>query len=125
MAPKVPRSVPSKTARPAHVAHAPEHCPASTAFAMIGGKWKLSILQVLIFDGTHRFGDLRRRVYGITQTMLTSQLRALEEDGLVARKVYAEVPPRVEYSATRDAMGLVAMFTAMHQWWAARGARDS
>jgi DNA-binding HxlR family transcriptional regulator len=92
---------------------------------MIGGKWKLSILQVLIFDGTHRFGDLRRRVYGITQTMLTSQLRALEEDGLVARKVYAEVPPRVEYSATRDAMGLVAMFTAMHQWWAARGARDS
>lgn len=95
-------------------------CPAPLAFAMIGGKWKLWILQLLIFEGTHRFGDLKRRLTGITQTMLTQQLRALEADGLVHRKVFAEVPPRVEYSATADAMGLAAMFTAMHQWWDAR-----
>lgn len=95
-------------------------CPASSAFATIGGKWKLSILKILIFEGTHRFGALRRKIPGITQTMLTSQLRALEEDGLVSRKVFAEVPPRVEYTATADAMGLVPMFTAMHEWWSAR-----
>lgn len=95
-------------------------CPASTAFAMIGGKWKLWILKTLIFEGTHRFGELRRKVEGITQTMLTAQLRALEKDGLVARQVYAEVPPRVEYSATPDALGLVPMFTSMHEWWNAR-----
>ena len=102
-------------------------CPASSAFAMIGGKWKLWILKTLIFEGTHRFGELRRKVDGITQTMLTTQLRALEQDGLVARKVYAEVPPRVEYSATSQAMGLVPMFTAMHEWWAAqtRGGQGS
>ena len=97
-----------------------EMCPAPLAFAMIGGKWKLWILQVLIFEGTHRFGELKRKTHGITQTMLTNQLRALEADGLVLRKVYAEVPPRVEYSATKDAMALVPMFTAMHEWWKAR-----
>ncbi len=87
---------------------------------MIGGKWKLSILQLLLFDGIHRFGELRRKIDGITQTMLTAQLRALERDGLIERKIFAEVPPRVEYSATSDAMGLVPMFTAMHAWWTAR-----
>jgi len=95
-------------------------CPASSAFAMIGGKWKLWILKTLIFEDTHRFGELRRKVDGITQTMLTTQLRALEQDGLVTRQVYAEVPPRVEYSATPEAMGLVPMFAAMHEWWASR-----
>jgi len=97
-------------------------CPASSAFAMIGGKWKLWILKVLIFEGTHRFGELRRKVEGVTQTMLTTQLRSLEADGLVARQAYAEVPPRVEYSATPSAMGLRPMFRAMHEWWASREA---
>lgn len=97
-----------------------ELCPAPLAFAMIGGKWKLWILQILLFEGTHRFGELKRQVHGITQTMLTNQLRALEKDGLVARKIYAEVPPRVEYSATKDALTLVPMFTAMHEWWKSR-----
>ncbi len=59
----------------------------------------------------------RRQIDGITQTMLTKQLRALEEDGLVSRKVYAEVPPRVEYTTTEDGMGLAPVFESMHQWW--------
>ncbi|WP_421858040.1 winged helix-turn-helix transcriptional regulator [Oricola sp.] len=95
-------------------------CPAPLVFAMIGGKWKLSILQILIFTGTKRFGELRREIPAITQTMLTKQLRALEDDGLVHRRVYAEIPPRVEYSATDDAIGLMPAFQAMHQWWEAR-----
>ena len=84
---------------------------------LIGGKWKLIILQILIFQGTKRFNELRKMIDGVTQTMLTSQLRALERDGLVRRKVYAEVPPRVEYSATKRALDLEEMFQAMHAWW--------
>ena len=95
-------------------------CPAPLVFAMIGGKWKLSILQILIFNGTKRFGELRKGIPEITQTMLTKQLRALEHDGLIRRKVYAEVPPRVEYSATEDGNSLTPAFQAMHQWWEAR-----
>ena len=95
-------------------------CPAPRVFNMIGGKWKLSILQTLIFQGTKRFGELRREIDGVTQTMLTSQLRALEKDGLVARRAYPEVPPRVEYSATPDALALQPMFRAMHNWWEER-----
>ena len=95
-------------------------CPAPLVFAMIGGKWKLSILQILIFHGTKRFGELRQGIPEITQTMLTKQLRALESDGLVERKVFAEVPPKVEYSATDDAIGLMPAFKAMHSWWEAR-----
>ena len=76
------------------------------------------------FPGTKRFSELRRTIDGITQTMLTSQLRALEKDGLVSRKVYAEVPPRVEYSATPKAMALTDMFRAMHAWWEHGGGQD-
>jgi DNA-binding HxlR family transcriptional regulator len=64
-----------------------------------------------------RFNELRRTIDGITQTMLTQQLRALEKDGLVKRKIYAEVPPRVEYTATKRAHDLQEMFLAMHNWW--------
>jgi len=84
---------------------------------LIGGKWKLIILQILIFQGMHRFNEFRRRIDGITQTMLTTQLRALESDGLVNRKIYAEVPPRVEYTATPRALALKRMFLEMHDWW--------
>lgn len=92
-------------------------CPMPDIAQLIGGKWKLIILQILIFQGMHRFNELRRRINGITQTMLTNQLRALELDGLVKRKVYAEVPPRVEYTATSRAMALEKVFLAMHDWW--------
>ena len=83
---------------------------------MIGGKWKLMILRKLVFGGATRFNELRREINGITQTMLTSQLRALEADGLVKRKAYAEVPPRVEYTATAKAMDLETFFRAMYGW---------
>lgn len=95
-------------------------CPAPLVFAMIGGKWKLSILQILIFGGTKRFGELRKAIPEITQTMLTKQLRELERDGLVERVVYAEVPPKVEYSATKDGIGLMPAFKEMHSWWETR-----
>lgn len=84
--------------------------------SMIGGKWKLWILRILIFGGTKRFNQLRREINGITQTMLTGQLRALEADGLVTREVFAEVPPRVEYSATAKAKALSKFFSEMHKW---------
>lgn len=94
-----------------------ELCPMPNIAKVIGGKWKLIVLQILIFRGTKRFNELRRMIDGITQTMLTSQLRSLEKDGLVDRKVYAEVPPRVEYTATKRAIALTKMFQAMHEWW--------
>ncbi len=92
-------------------------CPMPDIAQLIGGKWKLIILQILIFNGMKRFGELRKLIDGVTQTMLTKQLRALERDGLVKRKVYPEVPPRVEYSATQRALDLEQMFQAMHDWW--------
>lgn len=94
-----------------------ELCPMPDIARLIGGKWKLIILQILIFRGTKRFSELRRMIEGVTQTMLTQQLRALERDGLVTRKIYPEVPPRVEYTATQRAMDLTIMFRAMHEWW--------
>lgn len=92
-------------------------CPMPNIAKLIGGKWKLIILQILIFHGTKRFNELRRMVKGVTQTMLTNQLRALENDGLITRKIYPEVPPRVEYTATQRALDLEEMFRAMHEWW--------
>ena len=92
-------------------------CPMPDVAQLIGGKWKLIILQILIFHGMQRFNALRRRIPDVTQSMLTNQLRALERDGLVHRKVYAEVPPRVEYTATQRAMALEKVFLAMHDWW--------
>jgi len=94
-----------------------ELCPMPEISKLIGGKWKLIVLQILIFHGTHRFNELRRRIDGITQAMLTNQLRALEQDGLLTRKIYPEVPPRVEYTATQKAKALTEMFEAMHKWW--------
>ena len=98
-------------------AQAATQCPMPGIAKLIGGKWKLILLQILVFQGTKRFGELKRALKGITQTMLTTQLRALEADGLVTRKLYPEVPPRVEYTATPLAMELKDMFKAMHHWW--------
>lgn len=90
------------------------------AFAMVTGKWKLEILW-LLNQKIHRFGELRQAIPGITQHMLTAQLRELEQDGLVSRTVYAEVPLRVEYKITPKALGLGPAMEALTAWWLAYG----
>ena len=83
--------------------------------ALIGGKWKLEILW-LLHQRMHRFNELRRAIPGVTQHMLTAQLRELEKDGFVRRTVYAEVPPRVEYEITVEARRLKPVFEAILVW---------
>src|ERR1700744_709296 len=85
------------------------------AVGMIAGRWKLEILW-LLSQGTHRFGELKRGLPGITQHMLTAQLRALEKDGLIKRTIYAEVPPRVEYEITPNARRLRPIFLEIVKW---------
>lgn len=86
------------------------------AFALLSGKWKLEIIW-LLNQRVYRFGELRKAIPGITQHMLTAQLRELEADGLVSRTVFAEVPPRVEYEITSKARGLGPMMQALTAWW--------
>ena len=86
------------------------------AFALLSGKWKLEIMW-LLNQRVYRFNELRKAIPGITQHMLTTQLRELEADGLVSRTVYAEVPPRVEYEITEKARGLGPAMEALTAWW--------
>ena len=86
------------------------------AFALLSGKWKLEIMW-LLNQRVYRFGELRKTIPGITQHMLTAQLRELEADGLVSRTIYAEVPPRVEYAITAKARGLGPTMEALTAWW--------
>lgn len=86
------------------------------AFALLSGKWKLEIMW-LLSQRVHRFGELRKAIPGITQHMLTSQLRELEADGLISRTVFAEVPPRVDYAITEKALGLGPTMEALTLWW--------
>ncbi|WP_127019307.1 winged helix-turn-helix transcriptional regulator [Rheinheimera mangrovi] len=86
------------------------------AFALLSGKWKLEIMW-LLNQRIFRFGELRKAIPGITQHMLTTQLRELEADGLVSRTIYPEVPPRVEYEITDKARGLGPTMQALTEWW--------
>lgn len=90
------------------------------AFALLSGKWKLEIMW-LLNQRVYRFGELRKAIPGITQHMLTAQLRELEADGLVSRTVFAEVPPRVEYEITQKARGLGPTMQAVSAWWNEHG----
>ena len=90
-------------------------CPVETTLSLIGDKWKILILRDLI-SGTKRFSELKRSIGGVSQKVLTAQLRAMEQDGLVSRKVYAEVPPKVEYSLTDLGKSLKPILDAMWQW---------
>lgn len=90
-------------------------CPVETTLLLIGNKWKVLILRDLL-DGTKRFGELKRSIGSVSQKVLTQQLRAMEEDGLVHREVYAEVPPRVEYSLTELGESLKPILDSMLNW---------
>jgi len=91
---------------------------------MLSGRWKLEILS-LLHQRIHRFGELRRALPGITQHMLTTQLRELERDGLVLRRVYAEVPVRVEYKLTALALSLKPVFASLIRWCESHSATRS
>ncbi len=90
-------------------------CPVETTLTLIGDKWKVLILRDLL-TGTKRFGELKRSVGNVSQKVLTAQLRDMEESGLLTRKVYAEVPPRVEYSLTELGHSLHPILDAMWNW---------
>lgn len=91
------------------------HCPAEAMVAVIGGKWKLLIIYHLT-QGTKRFGELRRCLPHVTQQMLTTQLRELEQDGILHRQIYAQVPPKVEYSLTELGRSLEPIIVPMVHW---------
>ena len=95
-------------------------CPAEFTLGVIGGRWKVPIVWHL-FGGARRFSELFRALKddsgkGVTQKMLTQQLRELERDGVVSRKVYAEVPPKVEYSLTERGLSLKPVVESMCRW---------
>lgn len=90
-------------------------CPVETTLTLIGDKWKVLILRDLM-GGTKRFGELKRSIGGVSQKVLTAQLRDMEGNGLVNRKAYAEVPPKVEYSLTQLGQSLKPILDAMQSW---------
>jgi DNA-binding HxlR family transcriptional regulator len=92
------------------------HCPVEATLDVIGGKWKVVILFHLTHKGPHRFSELRRKIPGVSERMLTQQLREIEEDGIVHREVYPEVPPKVEYSLTDYGKTLRPITEVMCVW---------
>lgn len=90
-------------------------CPVEVTLKLMGDKWKVVIVRDLL-TGTKRFGELKKSIGNITQKVLTSNLRAMEESGLLTRKVYAEVPPRVEYTLTETGYSLKPILDSMATW---------
>lgn len=90
-------------------------CPVETTLALIGDKWKVLILRDLM-PGKKRFGELKKSIGTVSQKVLTAQLRDMEANGLLTRTVYAEVPPRVEYSLTELGQSLKPILEAMQNW---------
>lgn len=97
-------------------------CPAEFTLAMIGGRWKIPILFHLL-GGRKRFTELARALNGVTQKMLTQQLREMQRNGLVERKVFAQVPPKVEYSLTNLGVSLRPVVDAMCRWGEEHGVK--
>ncbi len=90
-------------------------CPVETTLTLIGDKWKVLILRDLL-PGTKRFGELKKSIGNVSQKVLTAQLRTMENSGLINRTVYAEVPPKVEYSLTELGRSLKPILDALHNW---------
>lgn len=90
-------------------------CPVETAINIVGGKWKLLIIALLSIH-THRFGELKKKIPRISERMLARQLRDLEQNGIVSRKSYPEIPPRVEYALTETGKGMVPILDALGKW---------
>jgi DNA-binding HxlR family transcriptional regulator len=107
-------------ARPPELPHTKANCRAQEMLTRVGDKWSVHVIHVLSAEGTLRFGELLRRVPGISQRMLTVTLRGLERDGLVQRTMYPEVPPRVEYAVTplgatlREIMRSLVVWSSAH-----------
>lgn len=93
-------------------------CPVTATMQVLGGKWKAILINAIYLTSPARFGELKRSVKGITQSMLTQQLRELEDDGLISRKIYAEIPPRVEYTLTEFGLTLSPIMQSMAKWGA-------
>jgi DNA-binding HxlR family transcriptional regulator len=92
-----------------------QNCPVTATMQVIGGKWKILILY-LIFNDINRFGKMSMVLKDISKQMLTTQLRELENDGLIERKIYPEIPPRVEYFFTEKGRSLMPLITMMKEW---------
>ncbi len=90
-------------------------CPVETTLSLISDRWKVLIIRDLL-DGTKRFGQLKKSIGSISQKVLTANLRSMEEDGLLTRTVYAEVPPRVEYTLTETGYSLQPVLDALGSW---------
>ena len=90
-------------------------CPVETTLLLMGDKWKVLIVRDLL-TGTKRFGELKKSLNGISQKVLTSHLRTMEKNGLITRKVYAQVPPKVEYTLTEVGQSLKQVHDAMLDW---------
>ncbi|KMY54020.1 HxlR family transcriptional regulator [Bacillus sp. FJAT-27231] len=99
-----------------HLCNKVFNCEKELTLSIIGGKWKMLILWYLGKEGTKRFSELKALMPGITQKMLVSQLRELQEDFIVHREVYPVVPPKVEYSLTEQGKSLIPVLNVMHEW---------
>ena len=91
-------------------------CPVATTVQLIGNKWKLLIIRNLLFNGPQRFSDFHKTIPAISKKVLTDNLRALENDGIINRQVFAEVPPRVEYTLSELGQSLKPILDAMLDW---------
>ncbi len=93
-----------------------DSCPLTFALNLIGGKWRLPIIWALSKNGSMRYNELKRRIHGITNMMLTQSLKDLEQYGIINRKQYMEVPPRVEYTLTENGENLIHALKALAHW---------
>ena len=91
-------------------------CPVTATMKVLGGKWKPILINAIYFTAPARFGELKRSVIGITRSMLTQQLRELEDDGIISRKIYAQIPPKVEYTLTEFGLTLSPVIQTMANW---------